>query len=606
MAFSLITAKKTQFAFILTAYLSLVVLTISLKYNYYLPESYFICLTSLFLCLFIAVKFKPLTPIYPIFLIIYTNAILSVFAIRFGLFHGDSQIDLMFVLNIIEDRSISLEQTYSVGNFPTIHIFSSIIGILIGSQCVQDIYSTVIWVPPIIGMVSSLFIYITVKRIANETTGLLASITWISLPFVSRWLIQFTRTSIAILFLLILGYCLILNYKKGINMGIFIVLLLTIVALVLSHPIVSFFAILSLIFALSFQMVIPSLCHSILKQDLDIYLPKEKLVSSIIVLFACIFIISYWMYIGFAFHPVINVIHEYIKNLTVLESSIFGQIITNKAQSSFLVASSELRLFGLLRVGLFVLASLIGLLFLLLDGQIKNRIGEIEWVIAPLAIFGLFFLTINLTLGVASTTSYRTAVYASTWLILAYGYFINKSTWLNNNEKLWRKIKSAILIILIIPAPFYTGEVVLPSDWLYRTDPTSSIDYQSGENQRFLEYYHFSMPYWINKYTNEQSLFWADGTHSHSAIRGYGNREATFSAMPIKPDGIDIDGLRQIDVNYVHINALMRKSLLIPYGVPPFYPEYNFCSLDQDPRSIKIYDSKEANLYKIEPELRMT
>lgn len=599
MDYSTISVRKLQLIFILTAFTALMGIVICLKYNQYLPEAYIISVVCLFICLFAALRFQFLAPVYPLFLIIYANAILSIFALRYGLFHGDSQIDLMYVLNIIKYHYILSPQAYSMTSSPLIHIFSSVAGILVGRQDIQNIYSVVIWVPSLIGVISSLVIFITVKKVTNEVTGLLTAIIWISLPFVSRWLIQFTRTTIAILFILLLGFLIVTKYKKMMGIEIYIVILVTTVALIMSHPVVSFFALLSLTFVLLFQMMTPVLNHLGITEYLNINLPTKGQISPLLVMFTCILLISYWIYMGYIFYPFIDVFHEYTANLQNLGGSIFGQVVTNQAQSSFSATSNGFKLFGLSRVALFVLTAALGLLFLLQNKNPKTERHFNKGIVGSLAIFGLLFMVGNLIMGVASTSSYRTVVYASAWLILTLGYFVYKTVGNPDCSKITKMATSFALVVLIVPAPFFLGEVVLPSDWIYSPDPIAVIDYQHGENQRFLEYYHFTVPFWIEKYTDVRDVFWADGTHCYSAIKGYGERQATFSAIPIRPEGIDIEGFGKIGANYVFVNNLMRRSLLIPYGLPASYPGYNFDPLEVNPKSTKIYDSRDANLYKI-------
>lgn len=599
MNYPTIGVKKLQLIFILIAFATLLGIAFCLKYNCYLPESYFLCVICLFICLFAAVKFQFLAPVYPFFLIIYANVILSVFTLRYGLFHGDSQIDLISVLDIIRNHHVIIGQTYLSSSFPMIHVFSSIMGMIVGMQDVQNIYNVIIWVPLIIGVLSSLVIYIIVKKLTNEVTGLLTAIIWISLPFVSRWLIQFTRTTMAILFLLLLGLLLASKYRRKMGAEFYIVVLITTMALIVSHPVVSFFALLSLVFTLLVIQTMPLLNRQIITEYLGFNLPRKGDISLLLVLFSCILLISYWIYIGYAFDPFINVFHEYTAKLGNFSGSIFGKIVTNQAESSFSATSNELKLFGLFRVVLFVVTSILGLLFLLQNKQPETEKHIVVGIIESFAIFGLLFLAGNLVLGVASTSSYRTVVYSSAWLILTSGYFVYKYIGDPDCNNIKKAMVSLTIIIFILPAPIFTGEVVLPSDWIYSSDPTSVIDYDHGENQRFLEYYHFTVPLWIEQYTDVQDLFWSDGTHSQSAIVGYGQRQAIYSAIPIRPDGIDIGGFEKLGVNYVFVNELMRRSLLIPYGNPSSYPRYNFNSLEEDPRSAKIYDSKGANLYKI-------
>lgn len=596
MDYSAGSLKKLQIIYILTAFTALMGIAICLRYNCYLPMAYFISVICLFICLFIAVKFQFLAPVYPIFLVIYANAILSVFALRYGLFHGDSQIDLMSVLEIIRSYHIPSEETYLSGTYPMVHILASSTGLLVGMQDVQNIYDVVIWIPPAIGVLSSLFIFIVVRKMTDEVTGLLTAIIWISLPFVSRWLIQFTRTTMAIPFLLLLGFLLVKKHSKGMSVGIYIVILITTVALILSHPVVSFFALLSLIFTLLFQMI-PSLNR--ITKYFNILLPRKEQIPFLLVTFACIFLIFDWIYVGHTFHPFTDVLHEYSSNLGDLESSIFGEVVTNQAQSSFSAASGGFKLFGLFRVSLFTLISALGLLFLLQNKQSGTGKHTNMGIIVPLVIFGFLFMIGNLTLGVASTSSYRTVVYASAWLILATGYFVYKTLRNQDCNKVKKALALLVLFILIVPAPFFTGEVVLPSDWIYKPDPVTAIDYEHGENQRFLDYYHFVVPFWIEKYTNADAVIWADGTHCSAAIRGYGERQATYSAIPLRPEGINVGGVERIGANYVFVNGLMRRSLQIPYGIPPTYPRYNFDSLEVDPRSAKIYCLRDADLYKI-------
>ena len=588
--------KKLQIIFILTAFTAFMGIAMCLRHNCYLPVVYFMCVICLFMCLFFAIKCPFLAPVYPVFLVIYANAILSVFALRFGLFHGDSQIDLMSVLEIIRSYHIPSEGVYLSGNYPMIHILTSSTGLIVGMQDIQNIYDVVIWVPPVIGVLSSLFIFISVRKMTDEVTGLLTAIIWISLPFVSRWLIQFTRTTIAILFLLFLGFLLVTKHRKGMSTGIYVAILIVTVALTLSHPVVSFFALLSLVFILLYQ-VMPSLNY--VTKYFNIYLPKKEQIPVLLIVFVCIVLMFDWIYVGHTFHPFMDVLHEYSNNLGDIGTSIFGQVVTNQAQSSFSVASSGLKLFGLFRVSLFILISSLGLLFLL-----QNKQSDIErhtniGIIVPLVIFGFLFMIGNLTLGVSSTSSYRTVVYASAWLILTTGYFVYRTLRYQDCNIIKKALALSVLFILIVPAPFFTGEVVLPSDWIYSPDPIAAIDYEHGENQRFLEYYHFTVPFWVEKYTDVNAIFWADGTHCYAAIRGYGEREATFSAIPIGPEKINIEGFEKIGVNYVFVNDLMRRSLLIPYGVPSYYPRYNFNPLEENSKSAKIYDSSNAGIYKI-------
>jgi hypothetical protein len=588
--------KKLQLICILIAFTALMGIFICLRHNYYLPHSYFICVICLFICLFATVRFSFLAPIYPIFLVIYTSAILSVFALRYGLFHGDSQIDLMSVLSIARNYHVVSGETYLSSDFPILHIFSNILSVFVGMQEIQSVYNVVIWIPPLIGILSSLFIFITVRKITNEVTGLLTAVIWISLPFVSRWLIQFTRTTIAILFLLFLGFLLVTKHREGMSAGIYVTILIVTVALTLSHPVVSFFVLLSLVFTLLFQMM-PPLNYT--AKYFNIHLPRKEQVPFLLIVFVCIFLMFDWIYVGHAFHPFMDVLHEYSNNLGDFGSSIFGKVVTNQAQSSFSAASSGFKLFGLFRVSLFILMSALGLLLLLQTKQFSTKKHIYIGIIVSLVIFGFLFMIGNLTLGVASTSSYRTVVYASAWLILTTGYFIYKSLWTPDCNKIKKVLALSVLFILIAPAPFFTGEVVLPSDWIYSPDPVAAIDYEHGENQRFLEYYHFVVPLWIEKYTNADAVIWADGTHCSAAIRGYGERQATYSAIPLRPEGINVGGVERIGANYVFVNGLMRRSLQIPYGIPPTYPRYNFDSLEVDPRSAKIYCLRDADLYKI-------
>lgn len=245
---------------------------------------------------------------------------------------------------------------------------------------------------------------------------------------------------------------------------------------------------------------------------------------------------------------------------------------------------------------MFISISLIGTLFLSFDKKFKS-------IIIPLSIFAAAYMGINFTMVGAATTYYRTAVYSSLWFIIVTGYFIYKiNKNLSSKLRKFRKTLISVLLIaiLIIPAPFFTGEVILPSDWLYSPHPSKCIDYEYGECQRFTEHYHRDTPIWLNKYTNDDSLTWSDGTHTCPFIRGYGNRDATYTGTGVSKSGmtgIDMNRLKSINVDYVVVNDLMRKVLMVPYG--GFYPHYDYDQLDTSFNSSIIYDSGDANVYKI-------
>ncbi|MCZ7405543.1 MAG: hypothetical protein O8C67_11545 [Candidatus Methanoperedens sp.] len=475
--------------------------------------------------------------------------------------------------------------------FPVIHILTVSFGLIIGEDNATSIYNVAIWMPTIISVILALFVFLMINKISGKSKpALLGTIILVSLPFISRWLMQFTRTTMAIAFLTVLGYLLIKTDQDKITPSLNILIITLIFTIILAHPVVSFFGVLSLIFIFIYEIVRTSLGS---KLDKIVEGTPTAKKFDMLVWLSIIILVTYWMYNAYMLNPFIKTAQSFYSSFqTFFKDSIISEILYNRAEGSYSVASTEYKIFGLLRVVLFITASLIGLLLLSFDKKFKS-------IVIPLSVFAFIFWAVNYGMSLSSTTFYRTAVYSSLWLIIPAGYFIHKI-----NEKQLNKFRKTLIFALlitfiIIPAPFFTGEVVLPSDWLYSPHPIKQIDYEHGEAQRFLEHYHTDVPLWINKYTDKTSLIWSDGTYSYAAILGYGERKATYSNVVLTKDGISVNRLKTLNVNYVEINDLMRRALIIPYGIPPFYPYYTYNELEINSHSYKIYDSGDANVYKI-------
>lgn len=565
-------------------------LFIILKYNIALPVSYLFTFILIYFLLFISFKYR-LTRIYPVLTIFYGVSIVSVFAFRFGLFHGDSVLDLASVQYIVRHGFVETAQHYTSALFPILHIFTVTLGYVIGEDSVINLYNVAVWIPTLATIVSMLFIYLTIKKITeDDESAFLASIIWISLPFVSRWMIQFTRTTIAIPFLIILGYLLVKTYQDKTTLPLSLLMIVAILTIVLAHPVVSLFGVLSLIFICIYEIIRMSV-GSMVGKTIDSAPYSAKRIDTFVLL-SLTTLIAYWTYNAYMLNPLVNTMNQFVQSFqTFFTNSILGEIITGSTESSLALASTELKIFGLGRTILFIFISLIGTLFLLSDKKFKS-------IVIPLSVFAAVYMVINYGMSLSATTYYRAAVYSSLWFAIALGYFIYK---INNKSKFWKMIVYIPLVaILILPAPFFTGEVVLPSDWLYSPQPSKCIDYERGECQRFTEHYHRDVAIWINIYTEDNSLIWSDGTHSYAFIVGYGNRSASYTGSGVsKPEmgGIDIDKLKSLNIDYVVVNDLMRKVLIVPYA--GFYPHYDYGQLDTSFNSNRIYDSGDANMYKV-------
>lgn len=221
---------------------ALVGLFIALRYEIALPYSYVSIFILIYLLLFASFKYN-VTRIYPMLVIFYTISIVSVFAIRFGLFHGDSQIDLTSVQYILRYGFIKNVQSYSFELFPVIHILTVSLGLIIGENNATSIYNVAIWMPTIISIILALFTFLIINKITGKSKpALLGAIILVSLPFISRWLMQFTRTTAALAFLIILGYLLIKTDRDKITSSLNILIIILILTVILAHPVVSFFA----------------------------------------------------------------------------------------------------------------------------------------------------------------------------------------------------------------------------------------------------------------------------------------------------------------------------------------------------------------------------
>lgn len=565
-------------------------LFIILKYNIALPVSYLFTFILIYFLLFISFKYN-LTRIYPVLAIFYGVSIVSVFAFRFGLFHGDSVFDLASAQYIVRHGFVETAQHYTSAMFPILHIFTVTLGYVIGEDSVINLYNVAVWIPTLATIVSILFIYLTIKKITeDDKSAFLASIIWISLPFVSRWMIQFTRTTIAIPFLIILGYLLVKTYQDKTTLPLSLLMIVAILTVILAHPVVAFFGVLSLIFICIYEIIRTSV-GSMVGKIIDSAKYNTKRIDTF-VLVSLTTLIAYWTYNAYMLNPLVNTMSQFIQSFqTFFLNSILGEIITGSAKNSLALAGAELKIFGLGRTVLFIFISLIGTLFLSSDKKFKS-------IVIPLSIFAAVYMVLNYGMSLSATTYYRAAVYSSLWFIIAVGYFIYK---INNKNKFWKTVVYIPLIaILILPAPFFTGEVVLPSDWLYNPQPSKCIDYERGECQRFTEHYHRDVAIWINRCTKDNSLIWSDGTHSYAFIVGYGNRSASYTGSGVsKPvmRGIDIDKLKSLNIDYVVVNDLMRKVLIVPYG--GCYSHYDYGQLDTSFNSNIVYDSGDANIYKI-------
>jgi len=590
------------------------------KYGVYLPSAYIFIVTCLFLLIYLALKYNCKTIYLPL-LLFYAIFIISPFAIRFGLFHGDSQIDLASVLYIVDFGHIEQADYYTHSLYPIIHILTVMIGAVVGIDDISNVHEVAIWIPSIVTLLSIVFIYLTTKNVLDSPKiGFYASIVWISLPFVSRWMMQYTRTTVAIPFLIMLGFLftrLTLSKRRFSN---FALILIVFVGINLAHPVVALFLMLSLVFLLICTrlniITTRVIWLSSIKRKFTCFIRNSLTIGnemvgksskevdnsfncrdyniSVTILALFIIFAFFWVYTGHLIPTLVSVYEQFAHSFEIFfQKSIVSDLVSNKAAVSYAVATPELKVFGLSRVGIYILLSSFGLLFLLFS-NLKRKI-----YLLSLGLFGLLFMVINFTMGISSTTSYRTAVYSSIWMILTFAFCIQYLHIHTSKVKIFKGFMILISVILILPAPFFCGEVVLPSDWMYSSDPSISIDYSHGEVQRFLNHYHFDLPQWIGANCPEDVLIWADGTHGYSAVLGYARRPTMYSSFPLDPDGINVNSLQQIGINYVFVTDLMRKVLLVPYGIPPYYPNYSFDALDSDINSSKVCSSGDADLYLI-------
>ncbi|WP_128859932.1 glycosyltransferase family 39 protein [Methanocella paludicola] len=522
-------------------------------------------------------------------------SIISVFAFRFGLFQGDSQTDLASVQYIIRNGFIETANYYISGHYPIIHLYTAFIGLITGYGDVLKIYYIAIWVPTLLSLITTIFIYTIIKKITNDDkSALITSMIWISLAFVSRWMIQFTRTTIGVSVLIIFGYLIIKLYQSNKSVSISILLYIFALVLLFSHPVVSLFGVLSLITIVIYELIrshVPIKYSKIIDNS---PISNKNFTFFAAILTICLVVI--WIYYTFLLYPFIHIIHQFYTSYNNLfTDSIIGAIATGSAPStSYSIASTELRYFGLLRVAFFILMSIIGFTVIIREKKFIS-------VILPLSAFALLFFIINYSGGVGSTTFYRTLVYSSLWLIIATGYLLNKFFKIISNKHIKLIAVLLILIVIILPAPFFTGEVVLPSNWLYSNNPEDVIAYSQGQTPRFIEHYNIDVSVWVNKYTNDNSLIWTEGTHTIGFIAGYGDRDATLMQTEIsntEPIGINVSKLEIYNVNYAVVTDLMRKFMEFPYG--GYYTNYDFTQLDTRSLSYQIYDSGRVATYYID------
>lgn len=580
-------------------------LFIALKYEIALPYSYLFIFILIYTLLLISLKYN-LTRIYPILAVFYTISIVSVFAFRFGMFQGDSTIDLASTQYIIRHGFVDYLSDDVSRQFPVIHILTVSIGTVIGMANIEDIYYIAIYIPTIAAILSTLFIYLSVNKITgNNKYALFASIIWISLPFVSRWMIQYTRTTIAIPFLIILIYLLVkTDETKMIQISSnTIIMILLISTVIIAHPVVSLFGTLSLLCIFIYEVVRISIGkmnnNRLINKFVD-NTPSNKQINTLL-LIPIVFLLAYWMYNARMMYPLLDTLGSM---KTFFTESTIRAIVTGETQNSVAIAPTEFKILGISRALLFFFISAVGVLFIAIDRRLKS-------IVVPLCIFAGTYILLNLAILPASTTCYRAAVYASIMFILATGYFINKillnktrqgvlssvSRKRKNRKKLVVVIVLVAILVLVLPAPFFTGEVVLPSDWLYSPYPSNCIEYEKGEAQRFVEHYHIDVPIWINNYTDNSSLIGLDGANEIGFMLGYGDRRGVYHGDIFPQNGTDLDKLELSGINYMVVDDLMRKVILIPYGA--IYYDYNFKALDTSSKSYRIYDSGDANIYKI-------
>lgn len=579
--------KVTANLFLLSLSINSVIgLLIALKYGIALPYSYF-WFIGLFYVFTIIIYFYGENFSLKYILTLYTILIVCVFAIRFGIFQGDSQAEMAIVQGVLQKGFIGQSGLpYSPQQFPLLYLLIALIGTIIGYNAL-NICDLVIWIPSLFTIITTIFIYIAIKKyLSNTITAFLGSLLWISLPFVSRWGIQFTRTGMALLFLSISCYLIIKAYQEIRSVSLTILMLVVTIAMISSHPVVSLFFVLSLICAFIYDNVRVSF-----RLNLVDYSPPLSNLNKYFYI-SIIFLITYYIYCTGVLYPATSTINQfYLSMKSFFVYSILGEMLKGSAEGSYAVASTTEKLFGIIRVIIFLMITAMGLAYLILDKKFKS-------IIIPLSIWGIIYVFINFAMSFSSTIYYRAIVFSSFWLIIPAAYWINR--FISDKNDIRKYICIILLCIVILPSPFFTGEVVLPSDWIYSKDPSKAINYYEGEVQRFTEHYHRDVPIWLSKFTPKDSLIWSDGEYSVEFINGYGERNATFKMAGIYDtmnNTIYISNLEKLGVNYVFINALMRKVTIVPYG--GFYPNINYSILDKSKNSCKIYDSSDANVYKI-------
>jgi hypothetical protein len=567
---------------------AVLILLVVLKYNIGLPYSYLTIFVVIYVLILISILAK-YSRLFPMIAVLYAIAIVSVFAIRFGVFAGDSITDLSAIQQIMRAGLVNYSYHTDFGvfsQFPLIHIIGASLGLITGLNDV-NVYIVATYLPTVFSIISALFIYLLVNRLFHDSRySLLMSMVWISLPFVSRWMIQTTRTTAAIPLLIMIFYLIIIRVRNVYFVPITITVLIIITANTITHPIASAFVVLALVFIVIYQAAFKNR-RSMPFNSIQTTQNTSYLLLAVI---SVIILLGYWIYYTTMHYAVLGVIESIIYSFTnFLTKSTVGELALGTAGSSYSIAPLWSKLLGMGRVLVFVITAFIGIIFLIRKYGVKT-------ITIPLSIYGVFFMGLVLGIYPSSTTSYRAALYSSALLIIPMGYFCYRLF----RGTLWqRAVTSLILVILILPAPFYTGEVVLLSDWLYHSQPLAYVDYERGEVQRFTEHYHIDVPLWIRKYTPADSLIWADPTYSYHFMVGYSNRKTLGNANVMPAEGVDIPGLQREGYNFVLLNDQVRRTLMWPYGIPPYYLSYNFQALDTSTSSYRVYDSGDAQVYWI-------
>lgn len=161
-------------------------------------------------------------------------------------------------------------------------------------------------------------------------------------------MIQFTRATVAIPFLIILGYLLVKSYQDKTTSSLSLLMIIAILTVILAHPVVSSFGVLSLIFIFIYEMVRMS-SGSKVGKTID-STSSAKRIDTFVVL-SLTFLIAYWIYNAYMLDPLVHTLDQFADSFQkFFTNSIVAGIITGSAEGSYALASTELKIFGLTSV----------------------------------------------------------------------------------------------------------------------------------------------------------------------------------------------------------------------------------------------------------------